>query len=145
MKILVIALLSVSTLAANAATIKLHSTWNLWADIKPTFEINAELGRAWVNLEIDDSPSDPDSMSEDLRVQVKGLTFDMNTQEVIFDDNGAKVVCAKVITRGRGIFRNSRIYNTANCQFNQFVETKMVDDGYYVTKKKYNVTTLEIK
>ena len=138
-------MLLIATLNASAESIKIHTTLDGWGKITPSFDINAKLGRAWVNLEIDDSPSDPDSSSYDERVKIEGLSYDVDTKEVIFTSvNGEITVCAKSRTRGRGIFRNTRIFKTNACKFKKGTEVRTIDDGYDIYKRKYQTITLEI-
>jgi len=145
MKSLLLSMLLMASLSASAKSIELYSTWDTTADINPTFDINAELGRAWVNLEIDDSPSDLDSSSWDERIKVDGLSYDNDTKEIIYtDENGDVAVCANTRTRGRGIFRNTRLLSTKTCKFKKGTKVKMVDDGYHIRKRVYQTISLII-
>lgn len=144
MKKILTTLLVFASVSASAKTIKLYSAWQGFADeINPEFVVNADLGRAWVNV-ITVHDWDEDTDEDDNFVKVEGLSYKQDTQEVIYADGNTEVVCAVYSTRGRGIFRSSRLRNSGNCKFIQTTETKSVDDGFYVRTKKYDVISLKI-
>lgn len=145
MKSIIAILLLTTGLNASAEMIRLYSTWDTWGELTPSFEINAELGRAWVNIEIDSSPNDPDSSPWDERIKVDGLFYDQTTKEIVYsDEKGDEFVCAKTRTRGRGIFKNTRIVKTNTCTFKITKEVRSIDDGFHFTKRKYQVMNLVI-
>jgi hypothetical protein len=145
MKSVLLSFLILITFNVSAKSIRVHKTLDGWGEITPSFDINAELGRAWVNLEIDDSPSDPDSDSYDKRVKVEGLSYDTKTKEIIYtSEDGLVTVCAETRTRGRGIFRSTRIKNTQACFFEEGKVVSSYDDGFYVRTRKYQTLTLVI-
>lgn len=143
MKSFILTALLLTSFTASATEIKIYSTWANWGQIDfMTFDINSSLNRAWVTMELDSSPSDPDSEPEELRIKVDGLTYDSETKEIIFtNENDIQTVCANMKTRGRGIFRNTRLRKTGNCKFKKSYEIRTRDDGYHVTKKRYQVIT----
>jgi hypothetical protein len=144
MKSMLIALLTLASASSFAKTINLYTTWNTHAQITSKFDINADLGRAWVSLDINDSPNDSESMSEEKRIKVQGLSYDAQTNEVIYTSDGRNIVCAVAVTRGRGIFRNTTIKNSKDCSFKTIIETKMVDDGFNVRRQRYQTIQLVI-
>jgi hypothetical protein len=145
MKSLLLSVFILATLNVSAKSVRVHTTLDGWGDVSASFEINADLGRAWVNLEIDDAPSDTDSDTYDKRIKIEGLSYDVDTKEVIYtSENGIVTVCSQTRTRGRGIFRNTRMKNTQACFFEEGKEIKSHDDGFYVTTRKYQTLTLVI-
>jgi hypothetical protein len=145
MKSLLLSVIILATFNVSAKSIRVHTTLDGWGDVSASFEINADLGRAWVNLEIDDAPSDPDSDSYDKRVKIEGLSYEVDTKEVIYtSENGIVTVCSQTRTRGRGIFRNTRMKNTQACFFEEGKEIRSHDDGFYVSTRKYQTLTLVI-
>jgi hypothetical protein len=144
MKSFLSAILILASVNASAKTIKLFSFWAGFADdVQTSFMLNEDLGRAWVNvLTIHDFDDDTDEV--DHYVKVDGLSYNQETKEVIYTDGKSEVVCARYITRGRGIFRNTRLVNTKDCQFVESREVRSVDDGFYVRTKKYDVVSLKI-
>jgi hypothetical protein len=145
MKTLLLSLLLLASVNASAKTIKLFSFWAGFADdVQTTFVVNEELGRAWVNVvTIHDLGDESDEV--DHFVKVEGLSFDKATQEVVYSGGEFKVTCARYVTRGRGIFRSTRLINSDACRFVESREVRSIDDGFYVRTKKYEVVSLEIK
>lgn len=144
MKTLLAALLVLASVSASAKTIKLYSAWQGFADeINPEFMVNADLGRAWVNV-VTVHDWDEDTDENDHFVKVEGLSYNQDTQEVVYTDGNSEVVCAVYSTRGRGIFRSTRLRNSGDCKFVQTTEVRSVDDGYYVRTKKYDVVSLKV-
>lgn len=144
MKTLLAGLLVLASVSASAKTIKLYSMWDGFADaIETKFMVNADLGRAWVNV-VTVHEWDEEDDYEDHFVKVEGLSYNQDTQEVVFTDGNTEVVCAAYSTRGRGIFRSTRLRNSGDCKFVVTKETRSVDDGFYVRTKKYEVVSLKI-
>lgn len=144
-KLMTIALLtSLFSVASYAKEVKVFETWDSYADISASFDVNPALGRAWVVVEIDSAPMDPDWDPEERRVKVEGLTYDVDSKSVIYTDETSSVVCMEEVSRGRGIFRRTFLQTTGNCTFTQKIVTKYVDDGFHVKKKKYAQTILNI-
>lgn len=143
-KLLGLVLLSMTTMA-SAQSIKVYSTWLYTADITTKFAINADLGRAWLELEVDNCGMDPDCDTDEVRVKVEGLSYNTELKQVEFSKDNKTVVCAIEKTRGRGIFRSTRLVETNECTFKNIEEVKMVDDGFFIKKRKYQTVFLEIK
>lgn len=140
MKTLILMTALIFATSAMASEKTIYKTWNLNAELSAQYQINPELGRAWVELEIDDSPSDPDWEPEEKRIKIEGLSYNAETKEIIFtDESERETVCAVVKKKGRTIFRTTRIYKRKACKFKIGYITKMVDDGFYVKKKKYKI------
>lgn len=144
MKALLITLLTLTSLTASAKTVRLFSIWDGFADdIQPEFMVNADLGRAWVNVVTVHEWDEEDDYNDNF-IKVEGLSYNPNTKEVIYTEGNQEVVCAAYSARGRGIFRRTSLRNTNDCKFVVTKETRSVDDGFYVRTKKYEVVSLEI-
>jgi hypothetical protein len=101
------------------------------------FEFNAELGRAWVGLTMNDRYSNAENNStEYVRVNVPGLSFDSTLNAAVLDINGQIIECAIVKQRGVLVFRHKYLKNT-NCNFTSRVVKKMVDDGFEIKKVEF--------
>ena len=112
------------------------------SEVKASFEINRELGRAWVTatqIESYGSPRRNDQRRTYQKAQVPGLSFDKETSTIMLEHEGALVECAKVTSRGRSIFRYESIKNTG-CQLEVKKVRVSVDDGYHRSKTdRYHV------
>lgn len=144
MKKLLVLLLALASMSSFAQTIKLYQTMFTYARITETFELNKDLGRAWINLEVDTS-MDPDITPDDVRVKIEGLTYNTETKEVIYTSEGKLTVCAFEKTTRWSIFKNTRLVMTEDCEFKQRIITKMVDDGFEIKKRQYLIVELVIK
>jgi len=94
-----------------------------------TFGINAELGRAWVEVNV---YHDPTELNETYRIPVPGLSYDKNSSQVVYDAEGKNVVCAKVRETGSWIFKTQRIEPTGDCELTRKYVKVPVDDGFAV-------------
>lgn len=101
------------------------------------FQINESLGRAWVQLTF--FTQDPEAMPDVERLQVKGLAFDVTTQEIYLETAAGRVVCAYQKT---GIFRIKTIRPTADCSFKRSFYTVSRDNGYEIEKIEKQKVTL---
>lgn len=97
---------------------------------EPTFMINKDLGRAWVNVEEVDDSDNEDTYYNDHFVKVDGLK--LVGSDIVYKDT----TCASIYTRGWGIFRREVIGMTKSCKFKQERVTESYDDGYYMRRRK---------
>lgn len=102
---------------------------------KAKFEVNKEMGRAWVTLVTTENHGRrSDRYERETRGKVEGLSFDASSSTIVYDHEGAFHECAKVITRGRSIFRYNKIIPTG-CQLRVKETRKPHDDGYRTTMR----------
>lgn len=99
--------------------------------LKASFQINRDLGRAWVEVSNHILIPKQEQHKFTKRFKVEGLSFDNVTNLIVMD--GAE--CAKVEKRGRGIFSSDKISNTG-CQLALKEVMKEVDDGFEVRQVK---------
>ncbi len=106
--------------------------------VSAEFEINAELSRAWVVT----SPIiyDEGAEADKREVVLSQLSYDQASKSVVYRSNGFEVVCAKLKTTGRGIFKNSYLVKTGKCQFSQKNGSRIVDPG----TNPYKLETIEV-
>jgi hypothetical protein len=139
MKTLIGLLLTLSTLSAFAGEItvldRTVTSYNYSRSFAQDFEINTELGRAWLNLKFSDGNSDGPGYDEE-RIKIEGLSFNPTTSQIQLDVDGVQVICANVKI-GR---LSTRIRPTGKCAFKQKNYTVKVDDGFEV----YEVEKLKI-
>jgi hypothetical protein len=67
---------------------------------------------------------------------VPGLSFDKNTEDIVFDNGSSITVCANTYIGGR-IFKKRIIKPTGNCKFTTKRDIEVVDDGMNV--RRYRV------
>lgn len=122
--------LSLTAFSALAGEIKLFDRptyeLNQVSSVREEFEINPNLGRAWVNLKFDEVGDGP--IFYDQRVQVEGLSYNTTTNQILLDVDGTQIVCAKVNKN----FFGTHIKNTGKCSFVQKNYKLKVDNGYEI-------------
>ena len=123
-------ILSLSAFSALAEEIKLYDRptyeTSQISSIREAFEINPQLGRAWVNMKFDEVGDGP--VFYDQRVQVAGLSYNATSNEILLDVEGTQIVCATVKINFFGV----HIKNTGKCTFAQKLYNVKVDNGYEV-------------
>lgn len=105
------------------------------SESKAKFEVNKEMGRAWVTLvTTENQGARRDRYERETRGKVEGLSFDASSSAIVYEVDGALHECAKVVTRGRSIFRYNKIIPTG-CQLRVKETRKPHDDGYHTTMR----------
>ena len=103
---------------------------------KGGFDVNKDLGRAWVTLDF--SSSDPEGMGTTLRVKVPGMMFDQTTREVVIETEAGRVICASE----KKVLFIKTLKETGECKFKETYSTVIFDDGYDVHKVEKRTITL---
>lgn len=102
-------------------------------DVKPSFRVNESLGRAWVNVQLEDRKFD-DVSYDDHRVKVEGLSMNADKTAIVFEKDGALIDCASVSPK-RGLFgRVLIIHPTGNCTFTWKTVKVDVDNGFEIRR-----------
>lgn len=126
------AFMTVSAFAAEIKVLDLPA-WNQTFK-SATFEVNKELGRAWVEITVHDRDhADRGYRGDTHRKLVEGLSYD--GQVVRLDHEGQMFECANVVVRGRSIFRYSQVTKTG-CDFVKREAIVLRDTGFEVIKEK---------
>jgi hypothetical protein len=131
--------LALSTVAAAEPTLifetKNHSDYG----VETTFEVNKELGRAWVNVSLSESWGD-DTTYDDTRVKVEGLSYDAETKSIVLNRNGETIVCGVIYNRRWVIDIGGSVRQTKRCTFTVKKFNVTEDDGF----ETYKVPMLQI-
>ena len=144
MKLLFIVLSLLSTAFASEIQVLDMNERDL-RNVSTTFEVNRDLGRAWVTVKITEPRRrDEPRRMETHRTLVHGLTFNADRGVITLDHEGQLIDCATATERGRFIFRHTRINNT-NCSFRTQIVTKEYDTGFEIIRKKRLQVFLVIK
>lgn len=137
MKILIITLFTLFSLQsfAKEVTIVNDSLYKIWpaTTMFGSFNYNKSLGRAWVEVEFTNYNSEDWGGDEIQRVHVEGMSYDSVTNEVIIEDEGERIVCAKRKKSMMGYY----LKETKACTFKTINYNKMVDDGFEIKKVPY--------
>ena len=106
--------------------------------ISANFAVNRELGRAWVNVEIQST----DFFSEGLppvdvtRRRLDGLYYDSARKQVLYQTGAETIVCAEDAT----LLWSTHLKTTGRCQLTSSTERRKIDDGFNV----YEETVAEV-
>lgn len=136
MKLLLTVALMTLALSASANSVVVYvassSEMNSQSDVVGEFEINRDLGRAWVEVTV--YPGDSESLAETRRVKVPGLSYNKVTRQIIFAKDGLQAVCANVKKR---IFNTYAIKKTGQCKLTREFYTEEVDNGYEIERMNF--------
>jgi hypothetical protein len=128
-KLLMVCALLTASLASIAGEITLKEILGPEARNKEAaskFRIDPELGRAWVEVRIIDIFDD--NYDRKHQVEVEGLSFDVNTGAVVYEQGGIRTECA-ILIPGRTLLRRMKIRLTGNCEFSERSTKLVSEDG----------------
>lgn len=134
-KFIAVLALSFSAIAA-ADSVKIFETRDSMvslSDVTNTFQVNRELGRAWVNVSIAERSGD-DTWYNDTRVKVEGLAMNAEKTAIVYEANGSATECATVSPK-RGLFGTNLIIRpTGACKFETKKAKIDVDNGFEIRR-----------
>src|SRR5215813_15670764 len=99
--------------------------------VSASFAVNRELGRAWVNVQLQSGPSSEPAFDPPIEKQVYGLYYDSARKQVLYRTATGPIVCAEDATALWATYLKS----TGNCRLIQSTERVSVDDGFDVHEK----------
>lgn len=102
---------------------------NSTATKSKTFAIDEKLGRAWVEIDFYYAMSET---SDHYRVAVPGLRYDPTQSQVIFENDGQRVICANVVRKGWGPFKHQQLQPTGACELSHRYIKKPIDNGFRI-------------
>jgi hypothetical protein len=110
------------------------------------FAINEKEGRAWVEAAVDRgggvNGDDYDRQAE--RSRVEGLSYDAQAREIVYLDEGLRIVCARVTTSKFLFTTLTHINVTEPCELTARLVQKNYDDGFEHKTRKHLVVQLTI-
>src|SRR5262245_25218900 len=116
-------------LAAKAAPIVVFekAKQSETASIVAEFDVNRELGRAWIRVQIFDAgTSEAPSLPEVTFAPISGLYFDTATNRILYDDGSHAVVCADE----KSLLFLKYLKPTGNCAVRIYSQSQTIDDGF---------------
>jgi len=100
-----------------------------YQQISASFEVNSELGRAWVDVAVQPIASGSEPVfAPPIERQVDGLYYDSARKQVLYRTASGPIVCAEDATSLGGTY----LKGTGNCRLILSTEQRPVDDGYAV-------------
>ncbi len=132
-KLIAILALIISTVAAAESTLIFETKNYSNYDVLPEFQINRELGRAWVNVVLSEYNGDS-SYYTDNRVKIPGMSFNEADKTIVIEKNGETIVCGSLYNRRWVIDFGGSIRTTKRCTFS-VKKIKVTEDNGYETYK----------
>ncbi len=108
------------------------------------FVTNEETKRAWVEAAVNNGGLGDDYRLETFRVKVPDLSYDTRTQEVAYDNQGSRVVCARVTTSRFLFTTRTRVRSTGHCELLTRLEHRKDDNGFEYETSEHLVVELSV-
>ncbi len=131
--------LVLSTVAAAESTMIFEVNDDRYYDVAPEFEVNKDLGRAWVNVVLSETTGDS-TFYVDNRVKIEGLSYDVASKNIILEKNGEEIVCGSMYNRRWVLDGGRSIRNSGRCKFSVKHAKKQIDNGFEV----YSIRVIQV-
>ena len=138
-KFIAILALVLSTVAAAESTLIFQTKNYSNYDVYPEFQVNKELGRAWVNVVLSEYVGDSSNYFDN-RVKIEGLSYNPETKEIVLEKDGQQIVCGSIYNRRWVIDIGGSVRTTGRCTFS-VKKIKVVEDNGFET---YKVPMLQV-
>lgn len=129
--------------AADAADVTvLEAPLDNWKQaVSAGFEANRELGRAWIDVQVEstDPVGDEPSIPEVISKMVEGLYYDSARKQVLYQTATKTVVCAQDAT----FLWSTHLKSTGQCLLTLTSEQRKIDDGFRIREQKVAKVILE--
>ena len=101
-------------------------------DVTTHFEVNRELGRAWIRIELAEGrDTEGPAPVRTVRKAVEGLSYDPNTKSVVERIGADTIVCAEDVQ----FLWVKSLRATGNCPIRVSTEERIADDGFETRKE----------
>ena len=108
------------------------------------FVTNDEAERAWVEVAVDNGGVGDDYRFDTFRIRVADLSYDTATREVLYQNEGTRVACAR-LTISKFLFTTRmRIKSTGRCELLSRIEHRNDDTGFEYETHKHLVVELSV-
>jgi len=98
-------------------------------EISANFSVNRELGRAWIDVQIESmTPIDDEPLRRVISRPIDGLSYDSARKQVLYRVGGETIVCAEDAT----ILWRTYLKSTGQCPLRTVSERRKVDDGFSI-------------
>ena len=99
--------------------------------VSASFAVNRELGRAWVDVQVQSGPSSEPAFDPPIEKHVDGLYYDSARKQVLYRTATGPIVCAEDATALWATYLKS----TGNCRLIPITEQRKIDDGFDVREQ----------
>jgi hypothetical protein len=98
-------------------------------EISANFGVNRELGRAWIDVQIESmTPADDEPLRLVISRPIEGLSYDSDRKQVLYRVGGETIVCAE----DASILWRTYLKSTGRCQLRTVSERRKADDGFMI-------------
>lgn len=132
-KLIAIFALVLSTVAAAESTLIFETKNYSNYDVLPEFQVNAQLGRAWVNVVLSEYNGDSSNYTDN-RVKIPGMSYNETDRTIVIEKDGETIVCGSVYNRRWVIDFGGSIRTTKRCTFS-VKKVNVVNDNGFETYK----------
>ncbi len=120
--------------ADGAQVIVLEAPLDNWNQaVSADFAANRELGRAWIDVQVDSTDLSGEELPERevISKPVEGLYYDSARKQVLFRTATQTVVCAEDAT----FLWRTYLKNTGRCLVTARTEQRKIDDGFKIRER----------
>jgi hypothetical protein len=109
-------------------------------DLAAHFDVNRDLGRAWIDVVITDDYSEIGE-PEVVRRPLDGLYYDPARKQVIYRNGAKGIVCAE----DSNFLGIRSLKDTGQCKLRLSIGPRKVDDGFKVDEETVGKVTFEVQ
>jgi len=114
------------------------SAWD--QDVSAHFAANRELGRAWVDVQVDSTNyGEGPAENEVISKHVAGLYYDSARKQVLYRTPTGTIVCAEDAT----FLWRTYLKSTGQCSLTAHTEQRKIDDGFNVHEETVGEVVLD--
>lgn len=125
-------------LARAQSTLLVEAPMDNATEINTKFEVNRELGRAWIQIDFLDLANEGPMLSKTIRKAVEGLSYDPSSKSVVHRIGDKTIVCAE----DAHFLWMKYLKPTGNCSIRVVTEERVVDDGFHTSKERVATVSL---
>jgi len=138
-QILVIEVDESRSAAPGAPVVVYDAPLDEFQSVNAKFDIDPELGRAWIDVESVDSEFQ--TTRSTVSRKVDGLSYDPESKQVIYQAAGSQIVCGEATS----LLGMTRVRATDNCPLVVSYENRTIDDGTRPSAQMFAKVTLTPK
>lgn len=141
--VFIVMVLSFNVYSETSVNIFKGSKNLIYDEVKTKIKVNQELSRVWIEAYLIEDSDESFELVELIKIKVPNLIYEKDKKEVVYYNNGNRVVCANVNNSISWIgTKVEKVLLTVNCRIDWFTQSENYDDGFYVTEQ--NVLKLEL-
>ncbi len=125
--------------ASDSPTLVFEAPVDEFQTVTAKFDVDPELGRAWVDVENADFEFQVSRNT--VNRKVNGLSYDAEAKKVVYQRGGSAIVCAEA----KSFLGMTTFDPTGNCPLVVSYEERTVDDGFRPSTRTFAKVTMNPK